>query len=114
MGSVLPMVIEILSDSLKLCSPNMKKKKDPAFDELKANIVKPLKEMVMSFKMYFEMVAQHYSEQKEKDLFTEADLQMPDELIAYLKNQRLGQINKEHKLSMERFRDLADKLGKRY
>ena len=114
MGSVLPMVIELLSESLKLSTPNMKKKKDPAFDELKANVIKPLKEVVNSFRLYFEKVAQYYAEQKEKDLFTEAELQMPDELIAYLKDQRLGQINKEYKSSMERFRDLAEKLGKRY
>lgn len=114
MGSVLPMVIELLSESLKLSTPNMKKKKDPAFDELKANVIKPLKEVVNSFRFYFEKVAQYYAEQKEKDLFTEAELQMPDELIAYLKDQRLGQINKEYKSSMERFRDLAEKLGKRY
>jgi len=114
MGSVLPMVFEILSESLKACAPNMKKKKDPAFDELKANVVKPLKEVVNSFRFYFEKVAQYYAEQKEKDLFTEAELQMPDELIAYLKDQRLGQINKEYKSSMERFRDLADKLAKKY
>ena len=114
MGSVLPMIIEILGDSLRLCAPNMKKKKDPAFDELKAKVIKPLKEVVNSFKIYFEKVVQYYAEQKENDLFTEAELEMSEELIAYLKDQRLGQINKEYKSSMERFRDLAEKLGKRY
>ena len=74
MGSVIPMVFEILSESLKQCSPNMKKKKDPSFDELKSNVIKPLKEIVVSFKVYFENVAQYYAEQKDKELFSEADL----------------------------------------
>jgi len=113
MGSVLPMIFDLVSESLKGCTPNMKKKKAPEFDELKAKVIKPMKEMVNSFKNFFESISQFYAEFKEKDLFSEEEA-VPEELLAYLKQQRLRSINKEYKSSMDRFRDISDKLAKRY
>jgi hypothetical protein len=53
LGAFMPLALELCSEALKNCSPNMKKKKDLVFDELKANIMKPLKEIANLFKDYF-------------------------------------------------------------
>ena len=54
--------MEGLSDALKYASPNMKKKKDPAFDELKSKIIKPLKEINSKLKDYFAGMATQIEE----------------------------------------------------
>ena len=52
-GGYVPLAIETCSESLKACTPNMKKKKDASFDQLKAEVIKPLKEVCSSIKEHF-------------------------------------------------------------
>lgn len=73
LAGFVPMNLELLSDSLKLCTPNMKKKKDPSFDELKSAVSKPLKEMVNSIKTFFADAAAAWAERVNLSLFTSAD-----------------------------------------
>ena len=53
LAAFMPLALELCSECLKICSPNMKKKKDAVFDELKSNIMKPLKDLSTLFKDYF-------------------------------------------------------------
>jgi len=43
-GSFVPFTVEFLGEALRTASPNMKKKKDPSFDDLKKQVIKPIKE----------------------------------------------------------------------
>lgn len=43
LGSYFPFLLEQLSECAKSATPNMKKKKAAEFDEVKTNILKPLK-----------------------------------------------------------------------
>lgn len=61
-GAFMPLLIELTSESLKSCTPNMKKKKDPAFDELKSSIMKPLKECVGIIKNHFSECSSAWSD----------------------------------------------------
>lgn len=38
--------MDLLGDLLKNCTPNLKKKKDAAIDKFKADIIKPLKDLL--------------------------------------------------------------------
>lgn len=57
----MPLALELCSEALKCCSPNMKKKKDEVFDQLKSQIMKPLKDLTAILKDYFSHRAQAWA-----------------------------------------------------
>ena len=67
-GAFMPLILELASESLKSCTPNMKKKKDPSFDELKTNVIKPLKECVGIIKNHFAQCSTAWIEESQSDL----------------------------------------------
>lgn len=47
-SAFVPLLFDMLSDALKSATPNMKKKKDEVFTQLKKEIIKPFKDLVIS------------------------------------------------------------------
>jgi hypothetical protein len=93
----------------------MKKKKDQSFDDLKSQILKPLKDMVNLFKDYLSDRQNFWQTQSTQDLVVLQDQFYPHpKLLSYLKEKRVQQVNKEYKASCERLKDLCDKLSKKY
>ena len=90
----------------------MKKKKDPLFDELKSSIMKPLKDLITLFKDYFVSRATVWAPVDFASL-NEPFFSNP-KMLSYLKDKRMQQVNKEYKASCERFKELTDKVGKKY
>lgn len=90
----------------------MKKKKDTIFDQLKSEIMKPLKDIPTQFKDYFGSRAAIWAPQDFASL-NEQFFSHP-KIASYLKEKRLQQVNKEYKASCERFKELTDKVGKKY
>ena len=112
----MPLAIELTSECLKSCTPNMKKKKDPSFDELKASVIKPIKECVNMIKNHFSVCSNAWNETTQDDLLSLEDgsdekkliesLDADGHVMSYLVDKRLAQINKENKATNERFKDL--------
>jgi hypothetical protein len=48
---------------MKSVTPNMKKKKDASFDDLKSKVIKPLKTLPIAIKDYLTVVAAHWKDQ---------------------------------------------------
>ena len=57
-----PLIFDMLSDSLKSVTPNMKKKKDEVFTTLKSQIIKPFKEMASSLNVAFTAIAASWND----------------------------------------------------
>jgi hypothetical protein len=51
-GSYIPFTMELFSKCLNSAMPNMKKKKDEIFEDLKKQVVKPLKDLATNYKTY--------------------------------------------------------------
>lgn len=119
-GCYLPFVIEGLSDSLKLATPNMKKKKDPAFDELKTQVIKPLKELNTQLKDFFSGLSAWFNDQAQLPLIgpepSKFFTQITDneKLLHSMESKRLEQVNKEYKASLDKLKDMAEKVSKRF
>lgn len=124
LAGFMPMNLELLSDSVKACTPNMKKKKDPSFDELKSGVIKPLKEVVTSVKDFFAGAATLWTERAQVSLFPAEDATAAvdfakaitdnADILGTLENKRIQQLNKEHAATVARFKDLNEKAAKRY
>jgi hypothetical protein len=65
MGAFLPLCFELTAESLKSCTPNMKKKKDASFDDLKAQVIKPMKECVGLIKKFFADCSAYWQEKSQ-------------------------------------------------
>ena len=109
---------------MKSVTPNMKKKKDASFDDLKNKVIKPLKTLPIAIKDYLTVVAAHWKDQVPQEFCDAAKLggdesffktlsSSPD-VLKFTQGQRISQANKEHKGVVDRFRDMSDKLSKRY
>ena len=116
----MPAIVQLLSQSIKSASPNMKKKKDPAFDTFRQTVTKGLKELIGQFKGYFEGLTEYFKSQTALLEFDKEDWSIL-ELLA-LKNsdllkhmeKRLSHVNSEYKFTMDRLRDTCERLSKRY
>lgn len=98
-GAFMPLVLELTSESLKSCTPNMKKKKDPSFDELKTSVIKPLKECMTLIKNHFAQCSSAWNEESQSDLlpFAEgeeikliASLDFDNKIMSLLISKRLA------------------------
>ena len=123
-GAFMPLVFELTSEALKSCTPNMKKKKDPSFDELKNKVLKPLKECISIVKNHFGQCSSEWNNRSQTDLLSLEEgtdevnliraLDFEGKIMTLLKEKRLSQINKEYKATNDRFKDLNDKISKKY
>ena len=93
----------------------MKKKKDPAFDDLKAKVIKPLKDVVNLIKDHFAQTSTIWQERSQTDFVTlDESITSDPKVLSYLKDKRVTQINKERKATCDRLRDTSDKIAKKY
>ena len=83
----MPLALELCSECLKICSPNMKKKKDVVFDELKSTIMKPLKDLPTLFKDYFASRSAIWAP-TDFALLNESFFSHP-KILSYIKEKRL-------------------------
>ena len=71
-ASFMPYIMELLGETLRSNAPNMKKKSDPAFDELKTSVVKPLKDITLLFRDHFQAISDAFKD-KSSIAFTSGD-----------------------------------------
>ena len=95
----------------------MKKKKDPAFDDLKKSVIKPMKDMVNELKTHFSEVSQRYSEKASQEWMpagTELHSIFKVDEKMEVASKRIQMLNKEVRATHERFREMSEKLSKKY
>ena len=72
-SSYVPFVFEQLADALKSATPNMKKKKDEVFTQLKSQIIKPFKDLTTSVKDKFTEFATFWSDRSQVPLVASSE-----------------------------------------
>mmetsp|Transcript_8641 Transcript_8641/g.14629 ORF Transcript_8641/g.14629 Transcript_8641/m.14629 type:complete len:259 (+) Transcript_8641:2565-3341(+) len=115
-GSFIPICLELMAESLKSCTPGMKKKKNQAFDDLKSQVIKPLKDLFTVISGHFAKVSDRFSQMPDyiQENVSLQGLSDNEQLVKYAKEKRIAMTNKEVRASYDKFKDLALKLSKRY
>eukprot|EP00347_Sterkiella_histriomuscorum_P023059 403336110 len=126
--TLLPILFDLLSDTLKALIPSSKKKKkgdsNQAQDDLNNHIVNPLKQLIKDLSAYFQSPAFLY----EIDYFTKRDLhlkslansndllklQTSEQNLSNILNRKLTEIVKEEKLARDRLKENAINVSKRF